>query len=315
MSGRMDASGYPRVSVVIPTYSRAEMLERALSSIAGQTYKNIEIVIVDDNGAGTDAQVRTSERVSRFRADCDVACKYICHDVNHGGAAARNTGIEASSGSLVSFLDDDDVYFSDRIERMVPTILSNDGIGLVYSHCRAVYEDGSTFDYMQTFNGNCLFDQATFGCICATSQWLCRKDALLDVGGFDLSPAKQDSIALFKLLLAGYEIRCVPEVLSLFYEHGGIRMSNGDKALAGERQFDKLIYSNMDRFNPHERRLVKQAVNMRLAKIHFRRSESAAGARRLCAAFLNSPVKTVSDVCRQLSKHRGAFSNVSLGNE
>lgn len=292
----------PLVSVVIPTFSRADMLERALGSVVSQTYEDIEIVIVDDNGAGTDAQASTAERVARFESEHGVTCSYICHDSNRGGAAARNTGVEACRGDLVAFLDDDDVYLPARIERMVPVLLGDPESGLCYSHCRAIYEDGSTKDYAQTYNGRCLFEQATFGCISATSQWLCRRDALMSVGGFDISPAKQDSIALYKLLLAGYTIQCIPEVLSLFYEHDGVRMSNGDKALAGERQFDELIFANMDRFTPHERRLVRQAVDMRLAKIHLKRSERFLGVLKFGAAFLSSPIQTLDDISAWLGK-------------
>lgn len=301
-------SEHPLVSVIIPTYSREGMLERALKSIANQTYPHVEIVVVDDNGIGTPSQLMTAACVTTFEKAQGVRCTYVRHEFNRGGAAARNTGIVASKGSLVSFLDDDDEYLPERLSKMVPALLAHEDAALVYSHCQAVYEDGATKDYVQTFNGCCLFEQATFGCICATSQWLCRRSVLLETGGFDLSPAKQDSIALYKMLLTGHSIYCVPEMLSIFYEHGGMRMSNGDKALAGEIQFDELIKKTMDRFNQHEKRLVKQAINLRLAKIHFRRGDYMRFLKKTLAAFALSPAKTMQAIGDVLMRNENRIS-------
>ncbi|MCX9083030.1 MAG: glycosyltransferase family 2 protein [Candidatus Methanoperedens sp.] len=104
----------PLVSVIIPTYNRANLIGRAIQSAIDQTYQNIEIIIVND--ASND---NTEEIVTKFR-NKDVV--YIRHENNKGGGAARNTGIIASRGQYIAFLDDDDEWLNDKLEKQVNAI-------------------------------------------------------------------------------------------------------------------------------------------------------------------------------------------------
>ncbi len=102
------------VSVIIPTHKGAESICRAIDSILNQTYKNVEIIVVDDNGENSEEQLRTQEKIQQYENDLRV--KYIVHGVNKNGSAARNTGVRESKGEYISFLDDDDEYMPDNIE-------------------------------------------------------------------------------------------------------------------------------------------------------------------------------------------------------
>lgn len=296
------SSKQPLVSVVVPTYSRADMLERSLGSIIAQTYKNIEIIVIDDNGLGSESQVNTEKIVNEFSTRTGYRINYFCHEVNQGSAAARNTGIRVSNGEFISFLDDDDEYYPERIENMVPLMEEHADAGLVYAHCIAVKDDGDTMVYQQTFEGNCLFEQAFTGCICATSQWLCRKEALLNCGCFDIVPSKDDSILLYKLLLQGYSIYCVQKVLSIYYEHSGERISNGDKELEGEKLFDKSIYKSLERFSLNQRRLILFAINFRLAKLYGKRRQWMSCIGRFLSSFLFSPIHFSCEMIKLVSR-------------
>ena len=88
------------VSVIIPTYNRAHLVGRAIRSVLNQTYQDFEIIVVDD--CSTD---NTEEIVKGFN---DHRIRYMRHDRNRGGSAARNTGIKASQGKYIAFLDSDD---------------------------------------------------------------------------------------------------------------------------------------------------------------------------------------------------------------
>ena len=114
--GRSDGglkSASPLVSVVIPTHNRQEMLERALNSVIAQTYPALEILVVDDaSGDGTADLV--GEVQSR-----SAGVRYIRKATPEGAPAARNAGIQAAEGELVTFLDDDDEYLPERIEKLV----------------------------------------------------------------------------------------------------------------------------------------------------------------------------------------------------
>lgn len=101
----------PLVSVVIPTHNRPELLARAIQSVQSQTYPNLEIVVVDD---GSDDRTRAVVE----RAE-DPRVRWIRHASRKGGAAARNTGISASRGDVIAFLDDDDEWRVDKVERQL----------------------------------------------------------------------------------------------------------------------------------------------------------------------------------------------------
>src|SRR5690606_21643920 len=107
----------PIVSVIIPTYNRPERLTRAINSVLDQTYKNIEVLVVDDNNPHTDFRKETEIVMRKYKDNDQV--KYIKHPRNKNGAAARNTGIQASAGKYIAFLDDDDEFLPNRIEKLV----------------------------------------------------------------------------------------------------------------------------------------------------------------------------------------------------
>lgn len=112
----------PLVSVVIPTYNCPEFLKAAVESVLAQTFTEIEVVVVDDGSTDN-----TAELVREF----DNRVKYVYQN-NAGTAAARNTGIRNSNGSIIAFLDHDDLWLPEKLERELPVLQSNDKIGLVF---------------------------------------------------------------------------------------------------------------------------------------------------------------------------------------
>ena len=92
-------SEMPLVSVVIPTYSRPTFLKRCIESVLNQTYKNIEIFVVDDNNPDTDARRQTEEVMQQYANNPVV--RYLQHEKNRNGSAARNTGWRCASGKYI----------------------------------------------------------------------------------------------------------------------------------------------------------------------------------------------------------------------
>ena len=227
----------PKVSVVIPTYSRNDTLERAIASVLNQTYRNLEILVVDDNPADSEWRARTSDLMQKYAGNPMI--RYIKNPCNMGGSGARNTGIREAIGAYIAFLDDDDEYLTENIEKKLHAFqqADNEKVALVYGYSE--YVDGGRVVYTdkKNFNGCCIFDAMEQNCIAATSQWMVRKSALVDIGYFPIVPSKQDSQTMLKLLGAGYEIKCVPEVLSRYYMDFSTVAhisNNGRKPLQGE---------------------------------------------------------------------------------
>jgi len=115
----------PMVSVIIPTYNRAHFVGRAIRSVLNQTYQDFELIVVDD--ACSD---NTEEIVRGFNDD---RIRYIRHDENKGGAAARNTGIKAARGEYVAFQDDDDEWMPVKLEKQLEVLRTEEKVGMVYT--------------------------------------------------------------------------------------------------------------------------------------------------------------------------------------
>jgi glycosyltransferase involved in cell wall biosynthesis len=122
----MSLKSKPLVSVILPTYNRAYILKRALDSILEQTYKALEIIVVDDGSTDNTAEL--------VKGVGDPRIVYEKHPVNKGLAAARNTGVRKASGDYISFLDSDDEFLPDNIEEHVSEMLRcPDDVGVVYA--------------------------------------------------------------------------------------------------------------------------------------------------------------------------------------
>ena len=125
------------VSVVVRTKNRPELLYEALSSIRSQTYQNIEVIIVNDGG------IDVQNVIDQFQAGLQI--KYIQYSQSKGRSSAANIGLSEASGSLLGFLDDDDIFYHDHISTLVEQIELEPSIELVYSDCDLMrYEEGAT---------------------------------------------------------------------------------------------------------------------------------------------------------------------------
>jgi glycosyltransferase involved in cell wall biosynthesis len=125
------ASG-PLLSAIVRTYDRPKLLLRALDSIAAQTYRDVEAVVVND--AGPDV----GDLLARY--DGKLAIRYVRRPVNGGLVAAVNDGARAARGTYVGYLDDDDLWYPDHAARLIGA-LERTGAAVAYANCVAEYAD------------------------------------------------------------------------------------------------------------------------------------------------------------------------------
>ena len=126
----MSSSPQPLVSVIIPTFNRANLISRAISSVCSQSYQNLEVIVVDDN-----SQDNTAEVVREIAAG-DSRINYYRHSNNLGGSAARNTGIEQATGEYIAFLDSDDIWLPQKLELQLKAIAKYHGGKRVVSYTK-----------------------------------------------------------------------------------------------------------------------------------------------------------------------------------
>ena len=125
----------PTVSVIIPTYNRAHLLGRAIKSVLNQTYKDFELIVVDD-GSTDD----TEKVVGNFK---DERIRYISLEKNMGAGVARNRGIEASRGKYIAFHDSDDEWLAEKLEKQTGVFnAASSDVGYAYTDMWHVLRDG-----------------------------------------------------------------------------------------------------------------------------------------------------------------------------
>jgi glycosyltransferase involved in cell wall biosynthesis len=125
-----------KVSAIVPTFNRARLLRRALASIADQTYRDVEVIIVDDGSVDDTAEV-----VSEISATFPFPICY-CRQTNGGCASARNRGLRMATGELFAFLDSDDEWTPGALAQMVAA-LDGTAADFVYSPAIEVSESGA----------------------------------------------------------------------------------------------------------------------------------------------------------------------------
>lgn len=228
------------VSVIIPTYKRADYLDRAINSVLSQDYPYIEIIVVDDNGVGSDEQVKTEQVVQKYKKLRNF--KYLAHIKNINGSAARNTGIRNSMGDYICFLDDDDSFFSHKITEQIKLLKSLDNIwGACYTGHARVYPTGARFEYNAKKQGDLAFDiLASKVDLCAGSTLMIRREVIENVGYFDEEFTRYQDIEYTLRIANLYKIAAVENTCVEIYVHQG---SNIPKS-ASEYQQRKKEFLN-----------------------------------------------------------------------
>lgn len=235
------------ISIVITTYNRSNKLEDAIKSAINQTYKNIEIIVVDDNSEKQNEREETKKIVRKYNN-----INLVLNTTNLGGALSRNEGIKVSKGDLISFLDDDDMYLPERLEIMYKEYLKHkeENVGLIYCNCSRINDNKEIIgSYENNYNGLPLYQQM-LGCIAGTSMWLAKKEVLENVSMFEDTPSKQDSILLLKIIANGYNVFSVNQNLVLYYEHNGngisgVKLSNIN-GLLNYRNWCRKYYAGLE---------------------------------------------------------------------
>ncbi|EMA58932.1 glycosyltransferase [Halorubrum lipolyticum] len=144
-----DASG-PLVTAVVTTYNRPSYLRDSVESVIEQTYEPIELVVVDDC-----SDTPASETLADVDTDALAGYRCVRHRTNRGVNAARNTGVEAGTGAYVAFLDDDDRWVPEKLERHVDAFeAADENVGVVYSGMKAVHEDGAREELPPRIDGD-----------------------------------------------------------------------------------------------------------------------------------------------------------------
>ena len=248
------------VSVIIPTYNRRNLLDVSINSVLNQTYQNFEIIIVDDNSNdGTDNYIKMLNHDK---------VQYIKNKETMHAPTSRNIGVLHSKGDLIAFLDDDDEWYPDKLEKQVKLFQDSD-VGLVYGGIDLFFEDYSlSYPTSPELKGDIYKNMLIKNYIGATPSVIIRRDALDNVCSkeneyFDPSfPARQD-YDLWVRITEKYKVDFIQEpVLKQYYRNSINRISsNVDNHIKAHHLLDKKYKFSIDSIlssSDKKKRLISQ---------------------------------------------------------
>lgn len=226
----------PEVSIILPTYNRSHLIRRAISSVLNQTYRDFELIIVDDGSTDqTDKVVRGFE---------DERISYIWHAENLGAAAARNAGIGVAKGTYIAFQDSDDEWLPRKLEMQVK-VLENapQDVGAAYTDMLRVYKDG-TVDYWiaPEISNRTIIDDKTRdfrGVNLVPQQTLIRKRCFDLAGVFDVGFRNLVDLDIFIRITKYFYFLHIKEPGVIYYSTDGISTNARDYALSRIRLLEK----------------------------------------------------------------------------
>ncbi|OLZ39514.1 hypothetical protein A6E15_00285 [Natrinema saccharevitans] len=264
----------PLVSIVIPTYERPDLLGDAVESVSKQTYDPIELVIVDD-GSTTHPETAL-DGASHSRIGSVRVC---CHDTNLGANVARKTGISASSGEYVAFLDDDDYWQPRKIERQVRALERTAAdVGVAFTGQHWIDDTGTVTDVVRPETEGDFMTNLARGARFGPFSTVMVRSEVFERAGYpdDRFPCWQDREWYFRIA-EHYDFVSIPEPLTVRRFIGSERISNryeakrdtaypllvekhGDRVATLGRRADRLFRGELSRGIGHDALLAGRYV-------------------------------------------------------
>lgn len=221
----------PRVSVVIPAYNRKHTLKRCIDSVLRQTYRNFEIIIVDD--CSTDGTMEFVD--AEYGSVSDINIIYVRNYSNLGAAGSRNAGVSYANGEYIAFHDSDDEWFPDKLEKQMQHFIKSDmGVGAVYS---MFYMDEKRQrvwppkEKDMSWKSGHVFHTLLISPLVGMITLIVRKNVFLEVGGFNEQLNSLEDYELTIRIAQKYTIDLIDEVLAAAYE---------SESSVGKRNLDKI---------------------------------------------------------------------------
>lgn len=218
----------PKVSIIIPTHDRPQLLGKALNSILKQSFGDYEAIVVDDG---------LKERAGSIVKELDDdRIRYIAHDRERGGSAARNTGIKNASGRFLAFLDDDDEWLPQKLERQLGLLEGSDeDVGFCFSSVIRDYGDKEEKTYVKEGVADYAMVSLSRFKGFLTSTLLVKREVFEEIGLFDESlPSHQEAELMIRISKRfkgiGIDEPLVKMSCQAGHEHIG---GNIDKKIAG----------------------------------------------------------------------------------
>ncbi len=273
-----------KVSVIIPFYNRADLIGRAVESVLRQTYKNLDIILVDD--------ASTDEGPSIVEAFRDPKIRLITRERRGGAGAARNSGIRFAEGNVLTFLDSDDQWFPEKISTQMAVLKNPDNFapGVVCSF--TVIEKDSQRNLAPLDNRHRLIRQLEWGCALSPgSTLMVNKETFEEIGYFDESYQRLEDWEWLIRYAEKYELVTTPDILCQVN-----RMDAQDpvQALESSIKIDRQYREKFRKLGAFHYRRFRSSICVEQSASYYRAGRFTQACFYFLASVFNYPLRNLS---------------------
>ncbi len=256
-----------KLSVIIPTFNREDVLLRAVKGVLTQSFQDYEIIIVDDG---------STDETKKILAPVLDRVRYVYQE-NKGISGARNRGIQAANGELIAFLDSDDEWqWKDKLLEQVKIFDTHRDVGLCYGQLRIIDSKGEPSDIKpRVACGKNFQEMITIGADFPTSTVVVRKECLEKVGLFDVSLRVLEDFDLWLRIARFYEVYGLTDQTFGLYHEG--KKSEGREMVVYDSTA-RLYQKILDNYDDIPRNIVKTRLltnRYLLAKSYYNKRDYA----------------------------------------
>jgi len=205
----MTKSGRPLVSVITPTYNRADFVLEAVNSVLSQTYDRFELLIVDDG-----SEDNTREILEPLLEDARI--RYFYQE-NQGQSVARNLALSHAKGEFVCFLDSDNAWTPEKLASQLAVFREKPDVDVIYGDIITIDSKGNELSRsnMRRYSGNIAFQMLKDNCVSMNTA-MARKKCFDEMGGLSGQRRVADDYELWLKLSSRYQFHYVPEYLAYY---------------------------------------------------------------------------------------------------
>jgi len=294
----------PAVSIIIPVFNRQAVLRRAVDSVLSQTFKDYELIVVNDGSTEPILDALSG-------VDDKIDLRVLHHDTNRGAAAARNTGAEAAKGRYIAFLDSDDAWHSEKLERQIAFMQTEAG-------CRAsctgfaLVSDGEVFDRRLPPTVSDL-DEILWGCrVSPGTTLMVERDLWETTGPMDETLGRLEDWDWMILVGKHTSFHGLREVLADVH-HDRYAHVDEAKFIAAARKIAEYTREERYELSRTQKRILLSAIEYELAATYYRKRRFGAAVSALSKSLLYCPWKQPGQVFAALKTLSSDIKRVIAG--
>jgi glycosyltransferase involved in cell wall biosynthesis len=281
------ASESPKVSIITPTFNRAVFIVESLKSVLAQTMPDWELLIVDDGSTDTTRVV-----LEPFLANPRI---HYFYQPNQGQSIARNNALEKARGAFIGFLDSDDLWCTDKLERQLALFENHPDVDIVHGDESMIDEQGQEIsrENMRRYSGRITPQLLADNSVSITTAMV-RRECFDEMGGFLASHGVADDYDLWLRFSARYRFHYEPGIVAAYrVMPDQISSDKRRRFAANEKIIKDFLYQYDSALSPQERRWGLARFYCRSARYFASVGDRGKAARKVLKALWNAPLDLV----------------------